>query len=129
MAHGNVSGALGGMFGHRLGKAFQEKAESSTTPRAGDIGAQGGGLSDRCDAVGRPTETQDASQAVPADYNNVERNLDGTECRGRRSAMRGESRTGPARQSSRAEPGRCRTRIGLSKPRSTGMSAPRKEHR
>ena len=72
-AHGIVSGALGGMLGHRLDKAFQKKAEASTTPGAGNNGAQGGGLTITTDVVSITTGPADASHDVPAGYKKVER--------------------------------------------------------
>jgi len=76
IAPGNVSDALGGTPGHRLGKVFQKKAESSTTSGAGCTGAQGGGLSISSDAVSITTESAGASRTVPADHKNVERMQD-----------------------------------------------------
>jgi hypothetical protein len=73
IAHGDVSGALGGMLGHRLGKALQKKAEASTTPGAGNSGAQGGGLTITTDVVTITTGSASASYEVPADHKKVER--------------------------------------------------------
>jgi hypothetical protein len=73
IAHGNVSGALGGMPGHRLGEALQEKAEASTTPGAGSSGAQDGGFTITTGAVGITTGPDGAGHEVPAGYKEVER--------------------------------------------------------
>ncbi len=73
IAHGNVSGALGGRIGHRLGKAFRKKAEASTTPGAGSSGAQGGGLTITTGFVGLTTGSAGGSHEVPADHKKVER--------------------------------------------------------
>jgi hypothetical protein len=73
IAHDDVSGALGGRLGHRLGKAFHGKAEASTTPGAGSSGAQGGGLTITTDVAGITAGSAGASYEVPADHKQVER--------------------------------------------------------
>jgi hypothetical protein len=66
LARGNIGGAIGGMFGHKLAKSAEHKAESSVAP--GDGGGSAPSFSATTDLLSITTGSAGASFDVPADY-------------------------------------------------------------
>jgi hypothetical protein len=126
IAHGDVSSALGGRFGHRLGKAFQKKAEASTTPGAGSSGAQGGGLTITTD-VAAPRRARRA-RATKCRRTTSRSSACSTDPRAEDAALRRPPHRARSPVVPRRIPGEVAPGCGSPNP-GAPSGAPRKEHR